>query len=210
MALNPRPNILIELCELLKDLPGIGKRSAERMAFSIYRWDNEKILALSDKLKNLHNAIHPCPICGNLSDTPEQGVCSICASPYRDKTKICVVEDIAQIYSIETADTYSGVYHVLGGLLAPALGKYPENLHKLEQRVAAGGISELILALSQDLEGQVTSVYITEQLESYHIKITRLACGLPAGSDLSYADPATIAIALNARISMQPPPSDIS
>ena len=137
-------------------------------------------------------------------------MCYVCKSDKRDKKIIMVVENDRDLEAYERTGEYKGVYHVLGGLLAPALGKYPENLHKLEQRVAAGGISELILALSQDLEGQVTSVYITEQLESYHIKITRLACGLPAGSDLSYADPATIAIALNARISMQPPPSDIS
>jgi recombination protein RecR len=207
MYAQPWPEPLAELIEMLKNLPGVGKRSAERMALSLYLWDPAKLDALAGNLASLHTRIHSCPECGNLSDAPDNGPCGICASPVRDRSIICVVEDVAQIHSLESAGVYKGVYHVLGGRIAPLEGKFPESLSipRLETRVAAGGLREMILALSQDIEGQATAVYLANRFHGRGFAITRPARGLPAGSDLTYADSATIALALDARTSLNRP-----
>ena len=205
MYAQPWPEPLAELIELLKNLPGVGKRSAERMALALYLWDPAKLESLAGNLASLHTRIHPCPVCGNLSDAPDGGPCSICSSPVRDQSIICVVEDVAQIHSLESAGVYKGVYHVLGGRIAPLEGKFPESLSipQLEARVAAGGFREMILALSQDIEGQATAVYLANRFQGRGFSITRPARGLPAGSDLIYADAATIALALDARTTLE-------
>ena len=210
MFAQPWPEPLAELIEMLKNLPGVGKRSAERMALSLYLWDPPKLEALAGNLASLHTRIHACPECGNLSDAPDNGPCGICASPARDKSIICVVEDVAQIHSLESAGVFKGVYHVLGGRIAPLEGKFPESLSipRLEARVAAGGIREMILALSQDIEGQATAVYLANRFQGRGFAITRPARGLPAGSDLTYADSATIALALDARTSLNNRPNE--
>ena len=204
MYAQPWPEPLAELIEMLKNLPGVGKRSAERMALSLYLWEPAKLEALAGNLASLHERIHACPECGNLSDAPDNGPCAICASPVRDKSIICVVEDVAQIHSLESAGVFKGVYHVLGGRIAPLEGKFPESLSipRLESRIAAGGIREMILALSQDIEGQATAVYLADRFRGRGFAITRPARGLPAGSDLAYADAATIALALDARTAL--------
>ncbi len=204
MYAQPWPEPLAELIEMLKNLPGVGKRSAERMALSLYLWEPAKLEALAGNLASLHERIHACPECGNLSDAPGNGPCAICASPVRDKSIICVVEDVAQIHSLESAGVFKGVYHVLGGRIAPLEGKFPESLSipRLESRIAAGGIREMILALSQDIEGQATAVYLADRFRGRGFAITRPARGLPAGSDLAYADAATIALALDARTAL--------
>lgn len=207
MSVNLLPQTLNELIELLKNLPGVGKRSAERLALAVYQWDDGKLDALSENLASLHTRIHACPVCGNLSDAENNGECNICSSPLRDSSVICVVEDIAQVNSLEAAGVFKGVYHVLGGRIAPLEGKFPESIAipQLDERIARGTVRELILALSQDLEGQATAVYLAERFRGRGLKITGLARGLPAGSDLTYADSATLAVALNARISLDEP-----
>lgn len=196
------PAALAELMELLRALPGVGKRSAERMALCIYQWDESKRLALAENLQSLSQRICHCRECGNLADSEEQELCRICASPLRDRSLICVVEESTQIRTIESGGVFKGVYHVLGGRIAPLEGRGVESirLDLLDQRLADGSVRELILALSPDVEGQATAVYLANRYQKKNIKISRLAQGLPAGSDLSYADPATIAIALSGRI----------
>ena len=193
------PEVLETLLELLKGIPGVGKRSAERMALAILKWDDAKILALSETLRDLKKRVTLCPECGNLSS--DGAVCSICVSPLRDPTTICVVEESTQIRTIEAGSVFRGLYHVLGGRIAPLEGKTVEALtiDKLERRLDSGAVKELILALSPDVEGQATTVYIANRLKGRGLKISCLARGLPAGSDLSYADPATVAAALHGR-----------
>lgn len=196
------PDPLKELVDFLKSLPGIGLKNAERLAFAMLKWPQDKLEAFGDSVKNLRANVTPCPECGNLSSG--NTLCPICASPSRERSVICVVEESLQIYTIEAGGLYKGLYHVLGGKLSPLSGKGPEtlNIDSLHKRVADGKVSEVIFALSPDVEGQATSVYISEFLKDTNVKTTVLARGLPAGSDISYADPATIAAALSGRKSM--------
>lgn len=197
------PAALAELMELLRTLPGVGKRSAERMALCLYQWDESRRLILAENLQSLSQRICHCRECGNLAEAGEKDICGICASPLRDHSVICVVEEATQIRTIESGGVFKGVYHVLGGRIAPLEGKGIESirLELLDQRLADDTVKELILALSPDVEGQATAVYLAHRYQNKKLKLSRPAQGLPAGSDLSYADPATIAVALNGRIS---------
>lgn len=191
------PETVEELIGLLKSLPGIGRRSAERMALAMIKWDNEKLENLASAVHDAAERITFCPACGNLSEDDE--LCGICQNPSRDETVICVVEDFSQILSIEESAFYKGLYHVLGGKLSPLSGIGPDklNIAKLLNRVS--DVKEIILALSPDVEGQATAVYLSGQLAGRGLKVTRLAQGLPAGSDISFADSATIGVALSGR-----------
>ncbi len=200
---TPYPAALRELMDHLKNLPGVGRRTAERMALSIFQWDEPRVASMAETLRTLHERVGRCQECGNLADDDApDGLCAICASPVRDRSSVCVVEEAPQIRVIEAAGVFRGVYHVLGGRIAPLEGKFAENLsiEPLIRRLDQGGVRELILALSPDVEGQATAVYLTNLLKDRKLRITRPARGLPAGSDLSYADPATIAIALDGRV----------
>ena len=193
------PEQLNNLIDLFCSLPGVGKRTAVRMAFTVLKWPAEKQKALGEILCNLDENIAFCPECGNIA--PRESKCLYCLNPSRHRDMICVVEDFSQIGSIESSGFFKGLYHVLGGRLAPLEGKNAEdlNLDSLMKRVAENGVSEVILALAQDVEGAATAIYIADLLKDMNVKITRLARGLPAGSDLSYADSATVAAALNGR-----------
>lgn len=197
--MNNYPETFEEIINILKTLPGIGKRSAERIAFTILDWPKEKTEALAHALSELNERICPCPECGNLSSDNQP--CRICSNYSRDKSQICVVENPAQIQNFELGAFYKGVYHVLGGRLSPLEGKSADdlNIESLIKRIDEHEVKELILALSSDVEGQATAIYLSELLKEKDIKISRLAQGLPAGSDLSYADSATIAVALQGR-----------
>ncbi len=201
--LSPYPSALVEMMELFKTLPGVGKRSAERMVLSVLKWDDAKLAALSAILGDLRARVGTCSICGNLANQNGTGetLCPFCAAPDRDVTSLCVVEDALQIRSVEAGGVFRGVYHVLGGRIAPLEGKDIASLtiDKLEARLDEGIIKEVILALSPDVEGQATAVYLANRLKDRNLRISRPARGLPAGSDLSYVDAATIAAALNGR-----------
>ena len=194
------PEALSEFMEFLRSLPGIGKRSAERMALAVYDWDDEKLSAFAQLAGTLKQRIGRCPECGGMSSAPGEK-CAICSSPLRDPALICVVEDFPQLRSIEAGGTLKGRYHILGGHLAQLEGKLADSLavEPLLRKVESGTVREVILALSPDMEGQATAVYLAGLLQGKNIKISRPAQGLPAGSDLSYADPATIAAALSGR-----------
>lgn len=202
MADTKYPEIINDLIAALKSFPGIGERTAVRMAFSLLKWQSNKKKALGQILLELDEQITPCPQCGNISTVNE--LCCYCTDLSRNHDVICVVEEVTQISSIEASGLFRGKYHVLGGKLAPLDGRGADdlNLQTLFDRVKKDNISEVILALGQDVEGQATAIYIADLMEGMNVKITRLARGLPAGSDIAYADSATIAAALNGRISI--------
>ncbi len=201
-AHNQYPEILEEVIAAFKGLPGIGRRTAERIALAMVKWQPGKLEHLGELLRTLPETVTLCPECGNLAGHGHP--CNICASPARDRSIICVVEEFSQIFSIENSAFYKGVYHVLGGKLSPLENRHAGMLKidSLLERIDTLQAKEVILALSQDVEGQATAVYIGGLLKGKNLKITRLARGLPAGSDISYADSATIGAALNGRIPM--------
>ncbi|NOY76089.1 MAG: recombination protein RecR [Kiritimatiellaeota bacterium] len=190
------------LIEALKSFPGVGKRSAERMAFAILKWPGEKREAVGSLISGLSNSVVSCVVCGNIADAEADARCAYCADPSRDASIICVVEEVAQISGIERGGFFRGLYHVLGGRLAPLEGKHAEdlNIESLRARIADGGVLEVILALGQDVEGRATAIYLADLLKTTGVKVSRLASGIPVGADLSYADSATIAAALNGRV----------
>lgn len=201
------PQTLEELMELLRTLPGVGRRSAERMAMHFFAWDETKLETFAAVIGDLRKKVGKCSICGNLAEVHEDGqvICPICADPGRDQEILCVVEDTPQIRSIEASGVFRGVYHVLGGRIAPLEGKGIEDItaDALEKRLESGVFREIIFALSPDVEGQATAVYLANRFKRFGLKTSRLAQGLPAGSDLSYADPATIAAALSGRTAFE-------
>ena len=193
------PKELEELISVLKELPGIGQRGAERMAFCMLKWPKDKLDFLGKKISSLPEKIKKCKVCGNLC---EIDFCKVCVDPKRDSSIICVVEDYTQIPPMEKSG-YKGIYHILGGKLSPLENKGAEtlSLNSLINRISTEKITEIILALSQDVEGQATSIYIANMLKEKNVRITTLARGIPAGADISYANSATIAAAIDGRVS---------
>jgi recombination protein RecR len=199
MAEFKYPDALEEVIDHLKRLPGIGRRTAERLALAMLKWDGEKIIAFGESLAKLPAAVTFCPDCGALAEDDDK--CLICRDSSRDTKLLCVVEDFTQIMSIEKSGFFKGVYHVLGGKLSPLEKRSAEdlNIDSLPGRIAELGVREIILALSPDVEGQATAMYIAKLLQDKKLEITRLAQGLPAGADISFADAATIAAAFSGR-----------
>ena len=196
------PQKLNELIDHLSALPGIGKRSAERMALSLLNWDNNTLKTLGKLIYELPESVVFCSVCGNYADVGS--TCYICQQHNRDASLICVVETPDQIRSIEQSGLYRGLYHVLGGKLSPLQGKGEETLaiDTLESRLQSGDIKEIILALSQDIEGQATAIFLSNILKQYGPRVSKLAQGVPVGSDISYVDAATIGTALNGRVTL--------
>jgi recombination protein RecR len=192
------PEPVAVLVAALGRLPGIGPRSAERLALHLVQSDAEAVRQLASALVSARERVANCRICGALTETQP---CAICASEARDAAVLCVVERALDIFSLEKPGTFKGRYHVLGGRISPLNGVGPEDLRiaELEQRLGTGGVRELILALGSDVEGDATSHYLARRLGSRGIKITRLAQGLPAGSGLEFADELTLSRALEGR-----------
>ena len=193
------PEAVEELISALRRLPGIGRRSAERMALGMLKLPAGELKLFGEIVSSLPERISACPVCGNLTENGEK--CAICASPRRDESLICVVEDFTRIANIEKSGGYHGLYHVLGGKISPLDDESEDALHieALAQRLESGQVKELILALGGDVESRATALYLARMFENKVGKITRLAQGLPAGGDLAYADSATILAALNNR-----------
>ena len=194
------PKEVEELISILKELPGIGQRGAERMVFCMLKWPKDKLKFFSEKISSLYEKIRFCKTCGNIC---QEDLCNVCQDPKRDSSIICILEDYTQVPSLEKSG-FKGKYHILGGKLSPLENKGTEalSLESLLNRINSEKISEVILALSQDVEGQATAIYIADFLKDKNIKITTLARGIPAGADISYANSATISVALNGRVEL--------
>ena len=190
------PESLNRLVDGLSDFPGIGKKTAERMAFYLLKsndgWAQNLVKAIMDVIEQ----IHECPICHNISDTSP---CSICSDAKRDPSLLCVVEDTADLIVFEKTNHFRGKYHVLGGVLSPLDGIGPEDLHfdTLLERI--NGEEEVIIATNPNAEGETTALYLAKLLKEHNIKVTRLASGIPVGGDLEYTDEATLVSALEGR-----------
>ncbi len=186
------------LAEHFARLKGIGKKSAMRMAFAVLELSEDNARDFADAIIDARTKIHKCPICGNLTD---KDVCYICSDLSRDTSVICVVEDVKALMSIEKVREYKGAYHVLHGAISPINGITPDKLtiKELVQRVGENNVSEVIVATNPTQDGEVTAMYISKYLKPLGVKVTRLAYGIPVGSDLEYADEVTLGRALEGR-----------
>ena len=190
------------LAGALARLPGLGPRSARRAVLWLVKRRETALVELTGALEAVRETLVECRICGNV-DTREP--CGICADPRRDARALCVVEDVADLWALDRARLFTGRYHVLGGRLSALEGVRPEDLSiaALIERVAHGGIDEVVLAMNATLEGQTTAHYIAERIEGYPVRLTQLAHGLPVGGELDYLDEGTLAQALRARRPVQ-------
>lgn len=197
----PLPDSITALIAALNKLPGIGPRSAERLALHIVQNDSDAVKQLAAAILLAREKIKFCDICGSLT---EKSPCAICDDTRRDASLVCIVERAVDILSIEKAGSFRGKYHVLGGRISPLDGVEPEDLRiaGLEKRLAAEPIREIIIALSTDVEGDATSSYLAKRLARKNLKITRIGFGLPAGSGLEFADELTLSRALESRREM--------
>ncbi|WP_030149467.1 recombination mediator RecR [Mycetocola saprophilus] len=190
--------IVQELIDEFGRLPGIGPKSAQRIAFHILQTESVDVARLSEILGQIRTRVHFCEICGNVA---EQETCSICRDPRRNQTLICVVEEAKDVVAIERTREFRGLYHVLGGAISPIDGIGPDDLRirQLMQRLADGTVVEVILATDPNLEGEATATYLSRLLTTLKVKVTRLASGLPVGGDLEYADEITLGRAFEGR-----------
>jgi recombination protein RecR len=195
-----QPAPINRLITELSRLPGIGQRSAQRLAFHILRADDEEANALSESIREVKEKVGLCEVCFNLSEGPR---CAICSDQRRDRGVICVVEEPADVIPIERTHEYRGLYHVLGGALSPIDGVDPEDLKiaELVRRVDEGEVQEVVIATNPTTSGEATGFYIAEALRGLgkEVAVTRLASGLPVGADLEYADEITLGKALSGR-----------
>jgi recombination protein RecR len=184
----------------LTRLPGIGTRTAQRLAFHLLSTRKEDALALAAAIEEVKERVSSCRECGNLT---EDELCGICADPRRDRSVVCVVEQPVDVLSLERTHEYRGLYHVLGGSLSPLDGVEPEHLRleELFRRIEAGGIEEVVLATNPNMTGEATAAYLAGRLRD-RVRVTRLASGLPVGGDLEYADEVTLGRALAGRRDM--------
>ena len=192
------PNSIKNIIECFKDLPGIGEKTAERLAFSLINFDKEKLTSFSDAICDVRDKLTYCDICGNIT---ENEICDICADKERKSSIIFVVEKAKDISLFEKINIFNGKYHVLGGLISPLEGIGPEdiNIDKLLSRIDKEKIEELILALKPSIEGETTMQYIKKVLETKNIKVTRIATGIPVGTDIEYIDSMTLEFAFEGR-----------
>ncbi|HEV8183318.1 MAG TPA: recombination mediator RecR [Candidatus Angelobacter sp.] len=189
---------MARLIDELKKLPGVGSKSAQRLAFHILRSSSEDADALGAAIRNLKEKLHLCSVCSNITDVDP---CSYCTSATRNQRLVCVVEEPTNIASIEKARFYNGVYHVLHGAISPLHGIGPEQLRiaSLLKRIESGSLDEVIIATNPTIEGEATAVHLTGLLKRPGVKVTRIATGIPAGSDIEYADEVTMLKAMEGR-----------
>lgn len=189
---------LDRLIEKFAALPGVGKKTAERLAYGLIMSSEENVKSFADAMTAAKANIHLCPVCQSLTD---KDMCPVCANEARDHSVICVVEDPKIVLALEKMRQFSGVYHVLHGSISPTHGMTPDKLKiaELVERVAKGDIREVILATNATFAGDTTALYISQLLKEYNVKITRLAYGIPVGADLEYADSITLLKALEGR-----------
>ena len=189
---------LNNLIDIFAKLPGIGRKSATRIAFDILEKEPIEIENMIETLKDSYDNIKHCKICGNLS---ESDICEVCADENRNKNIICIVESVRDIIAFEKSGTYNGLYHVLGGKIDPLNGVTIEDLNvkALEQRID-DNVKEVILALNPDLEGETTNLYLTKMLKNKNLEISKIASGIPLGGNIEHTDMATLGRAIEGRI----------
>ena len=193
------PEILSKSIESFRKLPGVGEKTAERYALSLLDLDDEEIEELIENIKQTKNKLHPCKVCGHLTD---KEVCDICSDETRNNKEICVVEDYKSVFMFEKTGTYKGKYHILNGLISPIDGIYPEdiNVSSLIDRIGNDTKDvEIIIALKPSVEGETTTLYIKKIFEDKKIKVSRLSYGIPMGVDIDYLDSITLDRALSDR-----------
>lgn len=186
------------MIEAFRRLPGVGRKSAERMAFGVLDMTDAEVSAFTGAIEGAKNAIHTCSVCGNITAGEK---CPICEDESRDKKLICVVEDSKAVISFEKIKEYSGVYHVLGGVISPRTGKGANelNIASLPERIKENGATEVMIATNATVEGETTAMYISRVIKPTGVKITRLAYGIPVGADIEYADKLTLLRAIEGR-----------
>jgi recombination protein RecR len=186
------------LIDELKRLPGIGQKTAQRLAFHLLRVDREKALALSDAIREARDRVRECSICNNITDSDP---CLFCSSATRNKSIICVVEEATNIQAVEKTRQFNGLYHVLGGALSPLQGVGPDQLKikSLIERLKGATVEEIIVATNPTAEGEATSVYLSKLIKPLGVRVTRIAMGIPVGSDMEYADEVTMLKAMEGR-----------
>lgn len=196
--MNHYPSSILKLIKSLSRLPGIGEKTAERLAMHILRAPRREAEQLSSSIVEVKDKIRLCSICFGLSDTD---ICNICSNRTRTSSILCVVEQPADMVAIEKSGSFTGLYHILEGVLSPMDGIGPDNIRikELISRISQGEIKEVVLATSTNVEGEATAAYIAERIENYSIKVTRIASGVPIGGDLKYVDQVTLKKAMETR-----------
>lgn len=189
------PNSIKNLVESFRLLPGIGEKTAERLAFFLLELDNEKVEFFSNSLKEIKNKIKKCPICNNYT---ENEICNICNDNTRNNKTLCVIEEQKSLYLFEKIGTYHGQYHILNGLISPLEGINPEDIgmEQLIKRIEQNEFAEIIIAVKPSVEGETTSLYIKKVLSNLNLKVTKIASGIPMGTDIEYIDALTLERAL--------------
>ena len=195
------PTSFEELIDRFASLPGIGRKSAQRLAFHVLALPEGEAEAFAGTILRARQTVHTCPVCQNLTDGE---LCTVCADDRRDKSVICVVAEARDVASLERSREYQGVYHVLHGVLSPMSHIGPDDIRisELVKRVADGGVKEVIMATNPDTEGDATAMYIARLLKPFDVRVTRLAYGIPVGSNLEFTDDATLVRALEGRREM--------
>jgi recombination protein RecR len=190
-----------QLAEQFAQLPGIGRKTAQRLALYVLKMSRDEVVTMAKALVNVKDKVRYCSICANITETDP---CAICSNTKRDRSFICIVEEPHDVLAIEKTNEFKGLYHVLGGALSPLDGIGPEELKikELLQRLSTSSIEEIILALNPNVEGETTTLYLSRLLKPLGIKVTRIARGLPVGSDLEFADEATLSRAFEGRVAV--------
>ena len=190
--------VLARLTRELVRLPGIGQKTAQRLAFHIMKAEKEEALRLADAIREVKERLTFCTQCRNIA---EEALCDICLDPKRDQTKILVVEEPSTLHAIEHSRGFPGLYHVLFGSLSPLDGVGPSDIraHELENRVKGGGVEEVIIATNPTIEGEATAIYLTKMLKPYGVRVSRIAYGIPVGMDIEYADEVTLLKSIEGR-----------
>jgi recombination protein RecR len=199
MSFTEFPSRLLEnAVNEFASLPGIGRKTAFRLVMNLLRRNSDDVKRFGESIIKLHSEIHYCKVCNNISDTE---ICNICSDTKRDKTVVCVVENIQDVMAIENTRQFNGLYHVLGGIISPIDGIGPSDLKidSLEEKVKSGGIREIIFALSTTMEGDTTNYYLYKRLNKYDLSLTTLARGVAVGDELEYTDEITLGRAINNR-----------
>lgn len=200
--MNDYPShLLTQAVDAFNSLPGIGRRTALRLALHVLRQPKEDVARFANSIKYFREEVKYCQVCHNISDTD---ICDICANPHRDQSIICVVQNVQDVMAIENTHQYRGLYHVLGGIISPIDGVGPSDLtiSQLVQRVASGQVKEVIMALSSTTDGETTRFFLSRKLEVYGVELTTIASGISVGEELEYADEVTLGRSIINRVKL--------